>query len=381
MDRIVIVGRSIAGLTAGDNLRRLSFTGTLTYVDAEDVEPFSRPSLSKAALAPGDGIRLAPLPRLTAESDDTVELLGRRAVALHTDDRTVLLDDGTSLPYDGLVIATGSRARHLTDSPREFTLRSLADAERLRARLLERPRVTFVGGGPLGMEVASGAIGLGCEVTLLNPGVPMSMHLGSLLGGILTSLAEEAGVRVIDTIVDSVEETPDGMAVTLPSGEVIESDIVFTGIGDDPAVDWLADSGLLVDGRLLVDSRQRVPGHPGIVAAGDVCWFDGPDGPRRSPVWTSAMEQGRIAADGLLNGDDAAERDHPFYFWTDQWGVSLKVSGTPPRGDSADSAPEVVKGSLEERAFVIRWPGHHAAAALDMRMPIPRLHRLAAGED
>ncbi|AJE32270.1 FAD-dependent pyridine nucleotide-disulfide oxidoreductase [Corynebacterium humireducens NBRC 106098 = DSM 45392] len=378
MDRIVIVGHSIAGLTVGDNLRRLGFTGTLTYVGAEDVEAYSRPSLSKAALAPGDGgIHLAPLPRISADTDDTVELLGRRAVSLDTDARTVLLDDGTSLPYDGLVIATGSRARHLTDSPREFTLRSLADAERLRAKLLERPRVTFIGGGPLGMEVASAAVGLGCEVTLLNPGVPLSMHLGPLLGGLLTTLAEEAGVRILDTLVDSVAETADGMAVTLPSGEVIESDIVFTGIGDDPAVDWLADSGLLADGRLIVDSRQRVPGHPGIVAAGDVCWLDGPDGPRRSPVWTSAIEQGRVAADGLLNGDAAAERDHPFYFWTDQWGVGLKVSGSPPR---EDVAPEVVKGSLEERAFVIRWPEHHAAAALDMRMPIPRLHRLAAGE-
>ena len=376
MDRIVIVGHSIAGLTVGDNLRRLGFDGALTYVGAEDVAAYSRPSLSKAALAPGDGITLTPLPRFPTQAADTTELLGRPAVSLDAAARTVLLDDGTTLPYDRLAIATGSRARRLTDSPHEFTLRSLADAERLRARLLEKPRVTVVGGGPLGMEVASGAVGLGCEVTLLNPGIPLSAHLGPLLGGILSDLAREAGVRILDTLVDSVAETDRGMAVTLPAGEVIESDIVFTGIGDDPAVDWLADSGLLLDGRLIVDSRQRVIGHPGIVAAGDVCWLDGPEGPRRSPVWTSAVEQGRVAADGLLNGDAAAERDHPFYFWTDQWGVSLKVSGSPPR---EDIAPDVVSGSLEERSFVVRWPEHHAAAALDMRMPIPRLHRLAAG--
>ena len=375
MDRIVIVGHSIAGLTAGDNLRRLGFAGTLTYVGAEDVEAYSRPSLSKAALAPGPGITLTPLPRLTGAYEDTVELLGRTAVSLTAEH--VLLDDGTSLPYDGLVIATGSRARRLTDSAREFTLRSLADAELLRARLVEKPHLTIIGGGPLGMEVASGAVGLGCEVTLLNPGVPLSGHLGPLLGGILADLAAGAGVRILDTRVDTVTETEDGMAVTLPSGEVIESDVVFTGIGDDPEVSWLTDSGLLVDGRLLVDSRQRVLGHPGIVAAGDVCWIDGPGTPRRTPVWTSAIEQGRIAAGGLLEGDAAAERGQPFYFWTDQWGVSLKVSGSPPR---EDVPPEVIKGSLAERAFVIRWPEHRAAAALDMRMPIPRLHKLAAGE-
>ena len=101
MDRIVIVGHSIAGLTAGDNLRRLGFAGTLTYVGAEDVEAYSRPSLSKAALAPGPGITLTPLPRLTGAYEDTVELLGRTAVSLTAEH--VLLDDGTSLPYDGLV--------------------------------------------------------------------------------------------------------------------------------------------------------------------------------------------------------------------------------------------------------------------------------------
>ena len=368
MDRIVIVGHSIAGVTCGDTLRRRGFDGDLTYVGAEDVPAYPRPSLSKAALHP-DPVDIAPLPTFAVAT----EILGHRAVALEPE--AVLLDDGRALPYDGLVIATGSRARRLTDSPREYTLRSLADAEALRARLLERPRVTVIGGGPLGMEVASGAVGLGCEVTLLNPGTPLARHLGPLLGGILASLAAEAGVPILDTVVESVTETAEGMAVTLPSGEVLESDIVFTGIGDDPEVDWLASSGLLVDGRLIVDTRQRVLGHPGIVAAGDVCWLDDPAGPRRSPVWTSALEQGRVAADGLLLGDDAPERDHPFYFWTDQWGVSLKVSGTPPR---EDVAPVVVKGSVDERSFVIHWPGHGAAAALDMRMPVPRLHKLAA---
>lgn len=372
MDRIVIVGLGAAGLTAGETLRRLGFDGELTYVGAEPTGAYSRPALSKAALAPGDGIDVAPLPT----SADGTELLGRTAVSLDTDHRTVRLDDGTDLPYDGLVIATGSRARRLTTSDREFTLRSLADADKLRARLARTPRLTVIGGGPLGMEVASGAIGLGCEVTLLNPGIPMSLHLGPLLGEILTSLATDAGLRIIDSFVEEVAETDDGMAVTLPSGEVITSDVVFTGIGDDPDVGWLADSGLLTESRLLVDSRQRIAGHPEIVAAGDVCWIDGPGGPRRSPIWTSAIEQGRVAADALLNGDLAAELDHPIYFWTDQWGVNLKVSGTPPR----EPAPMVVtKGSLEDRAFVVHWPEQQAAAALGIRMPIPRLHKLAAG--
>ncbi|MDO5512563.1 NAD(P)/FAD-dependent oxidoreductase [Corynebacterium sp.] len=371
MDRIVIVGLGAAGLTAGESLRRHGFTGELTFVGAEPVGAYSRPALSKAALAPGEGIDVAALPTTSAGT----ELLGRAAISLDTEQRTVGLDDGHRLPYDGLVIATGSRARRLSTSDREFTLRSLADATALRTRLQGQPSLTVIGGGPLGMEVASGAIGLGCRVTLINPGVPMSLHLGPFLGGILTDLAQEAGLRVIDSFVDTVADTGDGMTVTLPSGEVITSDVLFTGIGDDPEVGWLEDSGLLTQGKLIVDSRQRVLGHPGIVAAGDVAWLDGPAGPRRSPIWTSAIEQACVAADALLHGNAAAERDHPMYFWTDQWGVNLKVSGTPPQGPS----PFVVeKGSLEERSFVIRWPQEHAAAALGMRMPIPRLHKVAA---
>lgn len=368
LDHVVIAGNGIAGLTAGDTLRRLGYEGALTIVGEEPYSTYSRPALSKVALAPGDDMDVGTLPDPT---HGATELLGRSVTGLAPEKKEVLLDDGTSLTYDGLIIATGSHARSFTQSGREYTLRSLDDAAHLKARLIDRPTVTIIGGGPLGMEAASGAVGLGCAVTLIHPGTPMEMHLGPLLGGILTEAALESGLRTVDSMVSSVREEADGMAVTLTDGTEVRSDIVVTAAGDLPNTAWLEDSGLLVDGRLIADDRCRVTDS--IVAAGDVVWVDRGEGPRRSPIWTAAIEQAKVAAAALLAGDEAGRLDFQSYFWTDQWGLNLKMSGPVPQGVE----PIVVKGSLAERSAVLHWPESGTAAALNMRMPIPRLHKLA----
>ncbi len=371
MDHVVIAGNGIAGLTAGDTLRRLGYEGTITVVGAEPYATYSRPALSKVALAPGDDLDVGTLP---AATHGATELLGRAVTGLDQARRVVSLDDGGELTYDGLIIATGSHARRFTDSTHEYTIRSLDDAARLKASLTGRPKVTVIGGGPLGMEVASGAVGLGCDVTLVHPGTPMELHLGPLLGGILTQAALEHGLNVIDSLVASVREDDGGMVVALADGTKLNSDIVVTAAGDLPNTAWIEGSGLLVDGRLIADGRCRVTDS--IVAAGDVVWIDHGQGPRRTPIWTAAIEQAKIAAAALLQGDAAEPLDFQSYFWTDQWGLNLKMSGPIPQGTN----PAVVKGSLDERSAVLHWPESGTAAALNMRMPIPRLHRLAATE-
>lgn len=368
MEHIVIAGNGIAGLTAGDTLRRLGYTGTMTVVGAEPHATYSRPALSKVALAPGADLDVGTLPEAT---HGATELRGRSVTGLDAQRQVVTLDDGTELGFDGLIIATGSEARRFTGSGREYTIRSLDDAARLKASLVDRPTVTVIGGGPLGMEVASGAVGLGCDVILVHPGTPMELHLGPLLGGILTQVALEHGLAVVDSMVSAVREEDHGMVVTLADGTELVSDIVVTAAGDLPATTWLEDSGLLVDGRLIADPRCRVTDS--IVAAGDVTFIDHGDGPRRTPIWTAAIEQAKVAAAALLQGQGAAPLDFQSYFWTDQWGLNLKMSGPIPHGTD----PLVVKGSLEERSAVLHWPESGTAAALNMRMPIPRLHRLA----
>ncbi|AGS34051.1 FAD-dependent pyridine nucleotide-disulfide oxidoreductase [Corynebacterium maris DSM 45190] len=374
MKRIVIVGHGVAGLTAGDTLRRLGFDGTITVIGAETHATYSRPALSKAALAPGEELDVNFLPDPT---HGAVQYLGRTAVGLDATARRVRLDDGTTVDYDGLVIATGTHARRFTDSPGEYTLRSLDDAVALKSRLAEAPKVTVVGGGPLGMEIASGALGLGCEVTLVHPGTPMDVHIGPFLAELLTEAAVSHGLTLVDDFVDVVEDTGSGMRVHTRGGVDLDSDVVVSAAGDVPNDDWLADSGLLVDGRLVTDARCRVLGHDDVVAAGDVAWIGGTGGPKRTPVWTAAIEQAKTAAHALLHGDDAAELSFQNYFWTDQWGMNIKLSGPIPNDSEA---PEIVKGSLAERSFVAHWPAQGAAASYNIRMPIPRLHKIARSE-
>jgi len=369
MQHIVVVGNGVAGLTAGDTLRRLGFAGELTVVGQETYATYSRPALSKTALDPAEEFTVNYLPEATHEG---TELLGRSAVQLDARAQTVALDDDSELSYDGLVIASGTSARRFTDSGAEYTVRSIDDVTALRERLRSRPTVVVVGGGPLGMELASGAINMGCDVTLVHRGVPMTQHVGPLLAEILTQVGIEHGLQLVDDYVTEVQETDTGMAVHLESGRALTSDVVISATGDEPNIQWLTGSGLLTDERLLIDQYCRV--NDTIVAAGDVAHLRTPQGVQRNPIWTTAIEQAKTAAASLVTPQTAKPLDFQSYFWTDQWGMNVKISGPIP---ATDEPPVVVKGSLEERSAVLHWPRIGSAAAFNIRMPIPRLHKLA----
>ena len=347
MRRIVVVGNGIAGLTACDSLRAAGYDGELTVVGAERHHPYSRPALSKALLHnddgnsevdgnSDDGLRAHELPEPT---HDATELLGVSAAGLDIEARVVRLDGGGELPYDGLVIASGSRAKRLAPgqgaggprhdgSPRELTLRTIEDAIALRQRVADRPSVLVIGGGPLGMEVASGCLEVGCEVTLVSDVQPLSRQLGDHLSGIFTTAAARRGLRVVGGGKARFIDSDAGSRVALADGTVLEADLVVTAIGDEPNVDWLAGSNLLVDGQLRVDSRGRL--RPEIVAAGDVASFPTRRGVERIPLWTSAIDQAKVAAVGLLKGDAAPEFDFQPYFWTEGFGAVAQGSGLHP---------------------------------------------------
>jgi NADPH-dependent 2,4-dienoyl-CoA reductase/sulfur reductase-like enzyme len=384
--RIVVVGNGIAGLTACDSLRSAGFDGELTVVGAERHHPYSRPALSKALLHGDDGnsdgaLRAHELPPPTHEA---TELLGVSATGLDVDARLVSLDGGGELPYDGLVIASGSRAKRLASwqsgGPQpegtscELTLRSIEDAVALKERVSDRPSVIVVGGGPLGMEVASGCLHMGCDVTLVSGATPLSRQLGDHLAGIFTSAAIGRGLRVVGGGKARLVDRGDSATVVLADGTELEADLVVTAIGDEPNIDWLAGSPLLTDGSLRVDSRGRL--RPDIVAAGDVAFFPTLRGVQRVPLWTSAIDQARVAAVGLLQGDAAPEFNFQPYFWTEGFGLSLKAVGfTPVAG-----APDYCEPGGESGSALLRWDnpdGSGTAAALNYRIPIPRLRRLA----
>ncbi len=376
LERIVVVGNGIAGLTASDSLRAAGFDGELTIVGDEHHSPYSRPALSKAALLDAEEMTSHQLPDST---HDARELLGRRALQLDPDLKTVVLDDGSILPFDGLVIASGSRARRLAGADpaarkHELTLRTLEDALELRRRIADRPSVVVVGGGTLGMEIASGCLAAGCEVTLASHHQPMVQQLGPHLSEVFLAAGLSHGLKFAPSRAIGLREAGGHPLVELADGSTLAADLVVSAIGDIPNTDWLADSGLLTGGRLEVDSRGRV--RPNIVAAGDVAAFPTSRGITRIPLWTSAIEQSKAAALALLNGDDAPELSFSPYFWTEQFGLSLKASGFLP----LEGAPELLEGGPDGGPALMRWShadGSGTAVALNYRTPIPKLRRLA----
>ena len=376
---LVVVGNGIAGQTACESLRAAGFDGELTIVGAEAHRAYSRPALSKALLH-GDALATHELPEPT---HGAAELLGVSASHLDIVSRRVTLDDGTDLPYDGLVIASGTRPRTLPGSAagdnRVFTLRTLDDAVALKRRLRQRPSVIVIGGGPLGVEVASGCLSAGCDVTLVANEGPLSRQLGAHLSGIFTAAALRRGLKIVAGGAARLANSPGnhdgGARVALADGTNLEADIVVAAIGDQPNTEWLADSGLLDNGELRVDTRGRV--RPDIVAAGDVAVIPTRQGLRRVPLWTSAIDQAKAAAVGLLHGDSAPELDLQPYFWTEGFGLSLKAVGfTPLLGE-----PDFCQPGDAPDAVLLRWDDPvdgGTAVAINYRIPIPKLRRLAA---
>ncbi|MBM7469009.1 NADPH-dependent 2,4-dienoyl-CoA reductase/sulfur reductase-like enzyme [Microbacterium keratanolyticum] len=369
MEHILIVGAGIAAVTAADALRRAGHTGRITVVGDEPHAPYSRPPLSKGVLKKTETLDSVTLPALPAD----VELLrGTPAVALDRDARTVRLADGQSLPYDGLVIATGARARTLrADGAGETVLRGIDDALALEARWAHARSVLVIGGGFLGMEVASTARHLGLDVTVIDLVPHLVRQFGTYLTERMTAAAEASGVSLV-VAPEGIELIGDDVVqgVRTVGGATRAADVVVSAVGDLPNVEWLASAGLADPRGLLVDSRCRIA--PDIVAIGDVART----GERRTPHWGAAIDQARVAAVALLHGDEAAEYVPAPYFWTEQWGLDLKICGEIP----IDVEPEVIAGSWHENSLLLQYSVDGvpvAAASVNRRFPITKLRALA----
>lgn len=360
---IVVVGASLAGLRAVETLRERGHDGRLTLVGAETHEPYDRPPLSKQLLVEG----WAP-ERLALRKDGYAALaldlrLGRRATALDARARRVTLDDGSTLSYDGLVIATGASPRTLpgaTGMHGVHVLRTLDDALALRVAFSHKPRVAVIGAGFIGLEVASSCRKLGLEVSVIEMApVPLAHALDANVGEAIARMHRDQGVALrLGVGVTALETGADGrvVALTLSDGTRVATDVVVAGIGVVPETHWLDGSGIALDRGIVCDATLAT-NLPGVVAAGDVARWPNAlfDETMRVEHWSNAVEQGRAAAMRLLLGSASDLGATPFvpvpYFWSDQYDVKLQFAGHLRPGD--DSA--VVEGSLSERMFVVRY--------------------------
>ncbi|MGW7548333.1 NAD(P)/FAD-dependent oxidoreductase [Streptomyces sp. NPDC054770] len=369
MNRIVVVGASAAGLAAVETLRREGYDGTLTLVGDESRTPYDRPPLSKQVLSAEwtpDRVTLRAPTELDALG---LELrLGVAASGLDVADRTVRLADGSALPYDGLIVATGVRPRRLPGEG-AHVLRTLDDALTLRERLGPGQRLVVVGAGFLGAEAAAVARRLGAQVTLLEPApVPLAHAVGEEVGRVLSRAHLERGVD-LRTGVKVTEVTEEG--VRLADGTEIEADEVLVAIGSLPNVEWLADSGLTVGDGVVCD--EYCEAARGVYAAGDVArWYNPLFGvSMRIEHRTNAAEQGMAAARNLLNpGARKAFAPVP-YFWSDQYEMKIQAYGYLRGHEEV----RVVEGELAEGRFVAGYRrGERLSGVLAVGMP-PKVMR------
>ncbi len=374
MNRIVIVGASLAGLRTIEALRRGGYRGEIIAVGDEPHMPYDRPPLSKQFLRGEWDEEKISLGRQGFDELDVEWRLGVRAESLDAGALALRLSSGGQLSADGLVIATGARARRLPFGgglQGVHMLRDLADANALRAALAQgSPRVVVVGGGFIGMEAAASARELGLEVTVVEPlEQPLLRGLGPVLGEYVRRRHEGHGVSIRCGVgVSGFEGEGRVGGVTLADGSRIAADVVIVGIGIEPNVEWLEGSGLEIDDGVVCDATGHA-GAPGVVAVGDVArWLDPRTGtPRRHEHWTSAVEQAGVAAARLLGGEAGAEplAQVP-YVWSDQFEMRIAIAGAV----RAEAEMHVGHGSLDEdRWLAIFGEGGKLTGAVGMRRP------------
>lgn len=362
MRTVAVVGASLAGLRAVEELRTQGFDGRIAVIGEEPHAPYDRPPLSKAYLAG----TASPEDLRLADESDLDELaaewhLGVRADSLNPGTRSVRLSDGEEIAADGIIIATGGSARPLPGTEGlagVHTVRTLDDAAALHTDLQNSSeRVVVIGAGWIGAEVASTCHTLGLPVTIVEAApTPLARVLGPAMGAICSTLHADHGVDLRTGVgVKSVTTAGFGpwkhvTGVALDDGSHLPADVVVVGIGMQPATDWLTGSGIPVDNGVLCDAGC-VSAIPSIVAVGDVARYHGPGGLVRHEHWTNASEQPTTAVRNLLAGTTIEEYRPSGYFWSDQYGVRLQVAGHPTDADEVT----VVDGSPDDRRFVAEY--------------------------
>ena len=376
---IVVIGASLAGLRAAEELRHEGHSGPVIIVGEEIHAPYDRPPLSKQVLSGKWDVE-----RIHHHAPDALDLLGlefrlgRRASALDVSNKVVALDDGNELAYDGLIVATGAATRSLAGTegmPNVWMLRTLDDCLGIRADLAaagDAHRLIVIGAGFIGSEVAATCQGIGVQVTLLEAyHTPLARVLGDQMGQVCADLHLANGMDLRCSItIDHLESDPGGtdpVTVVLDDGTRLPADAVVVGIGVSPSVDWLTGSGLELDNGVRCDSTLFAADR--VVAAGDVANWDRPTTgrPARVEHWTNAAEGGAASARNLLAGTASAVPYDPVpFFWSDQYSTKIQMIGLADAGDEA----VVVSGSAEEGKLVALYrSGERLSAVFTLSQP------------
>ncbi|AYJ06795.1 NAD(P)/FAD-dependent oxidoreductase [Mycobacterium avium] len=336
---IVIVGGGLAAARTAEQLRRSEYSGPITIVSDEVHLPYDRPPLSKEVLRKEvDDTALKP--RQWYDDNDITLRLGSAARSLDTAAQTLTLEDGITLGYDELVIATGLVPRRIPTIPDLDgirVLRTFDESLALREHASAAQRAVIIGAGFIGCEVAASLRSLGVDVVLVEPQpTPLAAVLGQQIGELVARLHRAEGVDVrLGVGVSEVRGDTHVEAVVLTDGTELAADVVVIGIGSRPATDWLEGSGVAIDSvdrGVLCDEAGRTSA-PNVWALGDVAsWRDATGHQGRVEHWSNVADQARVVVPAMLGKEVPPVVVVP-YFWSDQYDVKIQCLGEPEADD------------------------------------------------
>ncbi len=347
---LVVVGASLAGLHAVQSARKTSYTGPITLLGAEAHLPYNRPPLSKAFLAEGPAPAPTTFPAAASLTDLGVQVrLGCTATALDTAARHIVAND-ERIDYSSLIVATGSRPRTLPGDqlPGVHTLRTVEDAQAIRTALDTGARTVIIGAGFIGAEIAAAARRRELPVTMVEAApLPLTRAVGPRMAAACAALHTRNGTDLrCDLTVTAMTGTDRIEHVQLSDGTILEADLVVVGIGAEPVVEWLTDSGLNLHDGVVCDATLRAA--DAVYAAGDITRWNHPlfGESMRLEHWTAAAEQGTLAARNALDPGNATPYQTVPYFWSDWYTDKIQMVGICAADDV-----EIV-GNLEDHAWL-----------------------------
>ncbi len=353
---IVVVGAGLAAAKAIETLREEGFEGAITLIGDEADRPYERPALSKDYLQgkkSSDDLFVHPEGWYDDHQVDT--RFGDAAISIDREARTVTLASGDTIPYDQLLLTTGSRPNTLkipgADLAGVFSLRRIDDSDQIRASFSSAKKLVVIGAGWIGLETAAAARAAGLDVTVLEyAALPLQRVLGDELATYFAELHCKNGVDLRTSVsVTSLDGTEGRVTSVRVGDEEIPADMVIVGVGISPNSELASEAGIAVDNGITVDERLRTS-DPTIFAAGDVANARNAalGDAIRVEHWDNAIRQGKLAAKSML-GEEVAYDWQP-YFYTDQFDLGMEYVGYASAEDDV-----VIRGDKDSGEFIAFW--------------------------
>ena len=353
---IVVIGGGLTAAKAVETLREEGFEGSITLIGDESERPYERPPLSKDYLqgkSTSDDLFVHDEGWYGEHQVET--RFGDAAVSIDRELRTVTLASGDTVPYEHLLLATGSRPNTLripgADLGGVFSLRRIGDSDQIRAAFAEAKKLVVIGAGWIGLETAAAARAAGLEVTVLEyASLPLQRVLGDELAQYFAELHRRNGVDLRTSVsVTEIVGTDGRVSAVRVDDESFPADMVIVGVGISPNAEIASAVGLAVDNGVTVDERLRTS-DPTIFAAGDVANARNTalGANIRVEHWDNAIRQGQLAAKSMLG--EAVSYDWQPYFYTDQFDLGMEYVGYASAGDNV-----VIRGDKASGEFIAFW--------------------------